>query len=65
MIYIRPFHYPEDHGGVNPKDLSPFVGPKSKILEKLKLSGAKSDFHQPNTANLPNLAALKLSRAET
>ena len=33
--YVRPFHYPEDHGGVRPKELSPFVGPKSKISEKL------------------------------
>ena len=42
-MYIRPFHYPEDHGGVKPKELSPFVGPKSKISDKLdqklKLSG--------------------------
>jgi hypothetical protein len=30
-MYIRPFHYPEDHGGVKSKELSPFVGPKSKI----------------------------------
>ena len=22
-VYIRPFHYPEDHGGVKPKELSP------------------------------------------
>ena len=22
---IRPFHYPKDHGGVKPKELSPFV----------------------------------------
>jgi hypothetical protein len=34
-IYIRPFHYPKDPGGVMPKELSPFVGPKSKISEKL------------------------------
>ena len=34
-MYVRPFHYPEDHGGVKPKELSPFVGPKSKISEKL------------------------------
>ena len=31
----RPFHYPEDHGGVKPKELSPFVGRKSEISEKL------------------------------
>ena len=30
-MYVRPFHYSEDHGGVKPKELSPFVGPKSKI----------------------------------
>ena len=34
-MYNRPFHYPEDHGGVKPKRLSPFVGPKSKISKKL------------------------------
>ena len=28
--YIRPFHQLEDHGGVRSKELSPFVGPKSK-----------------------------------
>ena len=27
--------YPEDHGGMKSKELSPFVGPKSKISEKL------------------------------
>ena len=47
-IDIRPFHCPEYHGGVTPKEL-----------------GAKNDFLQPNTANLPNLAALKLSRVES
>ena len=35
MMYIRPFHYPEDHGGLKPKEVSPFVDPKSKISEKL------------------------------
>ena len=34
-MYNRPFHYPEDHGGVKPTELSPFVGSKSKISEKL------------------------------
>ena len=29
-MYIRPFHYPEDHGGAKFKELSPFLGPKSK-----------------------------------
>ena len=63
-MYIRPFHYPEGHGGVKPKEFSIFTGPKSrKNGPKLKLSGAKNNFHQPN--NLPNLATLKLSRAET
>ena len=36
IVFIRLFHYPEDHGGVKPKELSPFVGPKSKISEKLE-----------------------------
>ena len=40
-IDIRPFHYPEDHGGMRPKEF-----------------GAKNDFLQPNTANLPNLAPI-------
>ena len=31
---LRPFHYPEDHGGVKPKEFSAYVGPKSKISEK-------------------------------
>jgi hypothetical protein len=31
----RPFHYLEDHGGVKPKELLSFVGPKSEISEKL------------------------------
>ena len=34
-MYIRQFHYPEDHGGMKPEELSPFAGPKSKISEKL------------------------------
>ena len=34
-MHIRPFHYLKDHGGVKPEELSPFVGPKSKISEKL------------------------------
>ena len=33
-IDIRPFHYPEDHGGVKPNEFSIYVGPKSKISEK-------------------------------
>ena len=45
----RPFHYPEDHGGGKPKELSKLLGPKSKISEKngpkLKLSGVTNDFH--------------------
>ena len=37
FIYLhnRPFHYPEDYGGVKSKELSSFVGPKSKNSEKL------------------------------
>jgi len=35
LLTVRPFHYPEDHGGVKPKELSPFVGPKSEISERL------------------------------
>ena len=42
-VYTRLFHYSVDPGGVKPKELSPFVGPKSKISDKLdqklKLSG--------------------------
>ena len=34
-VYVRPFHYLEDHGGVKPKELSPYDGPKFKISEKL------------------------------
>ena len=34
LLYIRPFHYPEDHGGVKPKEFSIYLGPKSKISEK-------------------------------
>ena len=34
-MFSRPFHYTEDHDGVKPKQKSPFVGPKSKISEKL------------------------------
>ena len=26
-LFIRPFHYPEDHGGVKPEELSPLAGP--------------------------------------
>ena len=33
-MYIRPFHYPEDHGGMRPKEFPIYVGPKSKISEK-------------------------------
>ena len=32
-MYVRPFHYSEDHGGVKPKELSIFVDPKFKILD--------------------------------
>ena len=34
-IFTPAFHHPEDCDGVKPKELSPFVGPKSKISEKL------------------------------
>ena len=34
-MYIRSFHYPEHYSGVKPKELSQFVGPKSKTSEKL------------------------------
>jgi hypothetical protein len=34
-IQTKPFHSPKDHGGVIPEEMSPFVGPKSKISEKL------------------------------
>ena len=34
-VYNRLFHYPKDRGGMKPNELSPFVGPKSKISEKL------------------------------
>ena len=34
-VQFRPFHYPEDHGGMKSKELSQYVGPKSKISEKL------------------------------
>ena len=31
LTNIRPLHYPEDHGGMKPKELSLLVGPKFKI----------------------------------
>ena len=33
FMYVRPFHYPEDHGGVKPKEFSIYVGLKPKFLE--------------------------------
>ena len=53
-IYIRPLHYPEDHSGVQPKELSIFVGPKfqnSAIKIEAVRSLSCSAWEPPNLDN--------------
>ena len=67
-MYFWPFHYPEDHGGVKPKELSPFVGPKSNISEKLDQNWSclwKKLFPSAEHSQTDKFGSFQAKQAET
>ena len=70
-MYIRPFHYPEDQGGVKPKELSMYrirviITPGDLFWRTLVIFGEKSSkitvFLDENVAKLTRVRSPKMPK---